>query len=118
MFIASNIIVSPERFAVNSVGDDVLLSCTPSNTAISIIWYKGSELLTTSTKYTFSPAGRQHNLTINNAQHNDSGSYYCVFADSEIREDLKFDVIIIQGMYMVCTQCIDEAFVLTDMSLV
>jgi len=95
--IESSIIVNPERFAVNSVGDDVLLSCIPSNTDISIVWYKGSELLATNTKYTFTPVGHQHNLTINNAEHNDSGSYYCVIADSEIREDLRFEVFIIQG---------------------
>ena len=103
--IASNIIVSPERFAVNSVGDDVLLSCTPSNTSIPIVWYKGTELLTASAKYTFTPAGRQHNLTISNAEHNDSGSYYCVFSNSEIREDRIFEVIIIQSEH--------EAFVST-----
>ena len=75
-----------------------MLSCTPSNGAISIVWYKGTELLTASTKYTYTPTGLQHNLTINNAENNDSGSYYCTFVDSGIREDLKFEVIIIQSM--------------------
>ena len=89
--------VVPDQFAVSSVGDNVTLTCTPDDTSLSIDWYRGTQLLTVSTKYIFSPTVQRYMLTITNVQLNDSDSYYCALADSEIRNDLKIEVIVIEG---------------------
>lgn len=89
--------VVPDQFAVGSVGDNITLTCTPGDTSQSIDWYRGTQLLTASTKYIFLPAVQHYMLTITNIQLNDADSYYCTLADSEIRDDLKIEVIVIEG---------------------
>ena len=90
----------PDQFAVSSVGDNVTLACTPGDTSVSIDWYRGDQLLTASSKYIFSPTIQRHMLTITDVQLNDANCYYCTLADSETRDDLKIELIVIEGIYM------------------
>lgn len=99
-FLATNVLVVPNQFAVSSVGDNATLTCTPGDTSLSIDWYRGNQLLTASSKYIFSPIIRYHMLTITNVQLNDTNSYYCTFADSEIIDDLKIELIVVEGIHM------------------
>lgn len=93
--------MTPDWFAVGSVGDDITLSCTPGDTSQAIDWYRGTQLINASTKYLFSPTLIQrYTLTITDVQLNDANSYYCTLADSGIINDLKIEVIVIQGMYV------------------
>lgn len=92
--------VIPDQFAVSSVGDSITLSCTPGDTSLSIDWYRGSQLLTVSTKYTFSPTVQRYMLTITNIQLNDANDYYCTLADNEISDNLKIELIVIEGTYI------------------
>ena len=91
--------VVPDQFAVSSVGRNITLSCTPGDTSLSIDWYRGSQLLTASTKYIFSPTIQHYMLTITDVQLNDANDYYCTLADSEISDNLKIELIVIEGTY-------------------
>ena len=93
-------LVVPDQFAVSSVGDNVTLTCTPGDTSLSIDWYRGNQLLTASSKYIFSPIMQYHMLTITDVQLNDANSYYCTFAGSEIIDDLKIELIVVEGIHM------------------
>ena len=96
-FPATNVSVVPDQFAVSSVGDNITLSCTPGDTSLSIDWYRESQLLTASTKYIFSSTVQRYMLTITDVQLNDANNYYCTLADSEISDNLKIELIVIEG---------------------
>jgi len=101
IFLAASVSVVPDQFAVSSIRENTTLACTPSDMSLSIDWYReGSQLLTASTKYVFSPAVQSHMLTITDVQLNDAGSYYCTLADSEINNDWKIELIVVEGTYM------------------
>ena len=90
----------PDQFAVSSVGDNVTLTCTPGDTSVSIDWYRGDQLLTGSSKYIFFPTIQHHMLTITDVQLNDANCYYCTLAGSETRDDLKIELIVVEGIHM------------------
>ena len=60
-------------------GDDITLSCRPSQSDIALQWsYNGSDI-NSSPQYQFNPPFLNHDLTITNADGNDSGNYVCAF---------------------------------------
>ena len=60
-------------------GDDITLSCRPSQSDIALQWsYNGSEI-SNSPQYQFTPPFLNHNLTITHANDTDNGNYTCAF---------------------------------------
>ena len=60
-------------------GDDITLSCRPSQSDIALQWsYNGSDI-SSSPHYQFTPPFLNHNLTIFAASVTDSGNYTCAF---------------------------------------
>ena len=60
-------------------GDDITLSCKPSQSDIALQWsYNGSDI-SSSSHYQFSPPFLNHDLTITLANDADSGNYTCAF---------------------------------------
>ena len=60
-------------------GDDVTLSCRPSQSDIALQWsYNGSDI-SSSSHYQFTPPFLNHDLTVTNADHTDSGNYACAY---------------------------------------
>ena len=58
-------------------GDNVTLSCTPSQSDIALQWsYNGSDISSLS-QYQFTPLSLNHDLTITHANVTDSGIYTC-----------------------------------------
>ena len=60
-------------------GDDVTLSCRPSQSDIALQWsYNGSDI-SSSPHYQFTPPSLNHDLTISHANVTDSGNYVCAY---------------------------------------
>ena len=60
-------------------GDDVTLSCRPSESDIVLQWsYNGSDI-SSSPQYQFNPPLLNHDLTITHANDTDSGNYTCAY---------------------------------------
>lgn len=60
-------------------GDDITLSCRPSELDIALQWlYNGSDIRS-SPHFQFAPPFLNHDLTIINANDIDSGNYVCAF---------------------------------------
>ena len=60
-------------------GDDVTLSCTPSESDVALQWsYNGNDI-NSSPYYQFTPPFLNHDLTITHASDTDSGNYVCAF---------------------------------------
>ena len=58
-------------------GDDITLSCRPSQSEIALQWlYNGSDI-SNSSQYQFTPPMLYHDLTITHANIIDSGNYVC-----------------------------------------
>ena len=60
-------------------GDDVTLSCVPSQSDIALQWSYNDSEVGSSPNYHFAPPFLNHDLTINNANDTDSGNYICAF---------------------------------------
>ena len=74
-------------------GDDVTLSCTPSESDITLQWsYNGSDI-SSSPQYQFNPPLLNHDLTIFNASVTDSGSYVCAIELLNIQETIALTVV-------------------------
>ena len=60
-------------------GDDITLSCSPSESDIALQWsYNGSDI-SSSSNHQFTPPFLNHDLTITNANDTNSGNYVCAF---------------------------------------
>ena len=60
-------------------GDDITLSCTPSESDVALQWsYNGNDI-NSSPYYQFTPPFLNHDLTITHASDTDSGIYVCAF---------------------------------------
>ena len=60
-------------------GDDVTLSCVPSQSDIALQWSYNDGEVGSSPNYQFAPLFLNHDLTITNANDTDSGNYVCAF---------------------------------------
>ena len=74
-------------------GDDITLSCRPSQLDIVLEWsYNGSDI-NNSSHYQFNPPFLNHDLTISHANDTDSGNYVCVFKLKNIRQMISLTVV-------------------------
>ena len=74
-------------------GDDVTLSCRPSQSDIALQWsYNGSDI-SSSPQYQFTPPFLNHNLTIFNTNVTDSGRYVCAIKLLNIQETIVLTVV-------------------------
>ena len=74
-------------------GDDVTLSCRPTESDIALQWsYNGSDI-SSSPQYQFNPPLLNHDLTIFNASGTDSGSYVCAIKLLNIQETIVLTVV-------------------------
>ena len=74
-------------------GDNVTLSCRPSQSYIALQWsYNGSDI-SSSLQYQFNPPLLNHDLTIFNANVTDSGSYVCAIKLLNIQETIVLTVV-------------------------
>lgn len=74
-----DILITPEphRYAVGREGEDIKISCIPSNNT-AMNWFKSTQQVRgEGLKYNFSPPGMGHTLTIKKATKDDSGIYSC-----------------------------------------
>ena len=100
--VAIPIIPKPAKYAAGRVGEDITISCIPDDTGIVINWQKDTVPITADeSKYTFSPTGIDHMLTIKSITKSDSGSYTCSAAGTTIA----IEVIVINGMYVCMYAC-------------
>ena len=60
-------------------GDDVTLSCVPSQSDVALQWSYNNGEVDSSSNLQFTPPFLNHDLTITNANDTDSGSYACAF---------------------------------------
>ena len=69
-------------------GDEITLSCRPSQTDVALQWsYNGSDI-SSSSYYKFNPPSLNHDLTIPHASDTDSGYYTCIFiSKNKVLED-------------------------------
>ena len=58
-------------------GDDVTLSCRPSESDIALQWLYNGNDISSLPQYQFNPPFLNHNLTITHANDTDSGNYTC-----------------------------------------
>ena len=74
-------------------GDNITLSCSPSESDIALQWsYDGSDI-NSSLHYQFTPTPLNHNLTIINASVVDSGNYVCAFELKNMQETIVLTVV-------------------------
>ena len=69
-------------------GDEIALSCIPSQSDVALQWsYNGSDI-SSSSYYKFNPPSLNHDLTIPHASDTDSGYYTCTFKSrNKVLED-------------------------------
>ena len=78
-------------------GDNITLSCTPSQSDISLQWsYNGSNI-SSSSHYQFS--SYYHNLTIIQANVTDSGNYICAFRLNNRATDQSINLTVVPSKY-------------------
>ena len=96
LFTISNVdvTVKTEYSAITILqGDDITLSCRPSQSYIVLEWsYNGSDI-NNSSRYQFSPPFLNHDLTISHANDTDSGNYVCVFKLKNIQQLISLTVV-------------------------
>jgi len=94
LYVGIPIIPKPAKYATGRVGEDITLSCIPDDTSAVINWQKDTVPVTADeSKYTFSPIGVNHMLTIKSVTKTDSGSYTCSAGGTTIA----IEVIVING---------------------
>ena len=60
-------------------GDDITLSCTPSESDVALQWSYNGNNISSLPYYQFTPPFLNHDLTITHASDTDSGDYVCAF---------------------------------------
>ena len=60
-------------------GDDITLSCRPSQSDIALQWSHNGSDISSSPHCQFTPPCLNHNLTISHANVTDSGNYVCAY---------------------------------------
>ena len=74
-------------------GDDITMSCRPSQSDIALQWsYNGSDI-SSSSHYHFTPPFVNHNLTITRANDTDSGNYTCAFKLGNNQQSINLTVV-------------------------
>ena len=81
-------------------GDDVTLSCRPSQSDIALQWsYNGSDI-NSSPQNQFTPPFLNHNLTITHANDTDSGNYTCAIKlKKEIVDQESINLTVVPSEY-------------------
>ena len=75
-----NIIVTTSFAGITILqGDNVTLSCVPSQPDVALQWSYNNGEVGSSPNHQFAPPFLNHDLTITNANDTDSGSYACAF---------------------------------------
>ena len=92
-------------------GDDITLSCRPSQSDIALQWsYNGSDI-SSSPHYQFTPPFLNHNLTIIHAEDTDSGNYTCAFKlSNEVIDQQSITLTVVPSEY-------DYIIIFANMSL-
>ena len=92
-------------------GDDITLSCRPSQSDIALQWsYNGSDIGSLP-QYQFTPATYNHDLTIINANVTDSGKYTCaVVLGNEVIDQQSITLTVVPSEY-------DYIIIFANMSL-
>ena len=79
-------VVTPYAAITILQGDEITISCVPSEADVALYWsLNGTDI--TSSSYQFTPPYLNHDLTIPHADVTDSGNYSCAFrSKSEVVE--------------------------------
>ena len=75
-------------------GDEVTISCVPSEADVVLQWSFNDTDITSSSNYQFTPPSLNHNLTISHANDADSGTYICAFRSKrEVKQSVSLTVV-------------------------
>ena len=75
-------------------GDEVTISCVPSEADVALHWSFNGTDITSSSNYQFTPPFLNHNLTISHPNDTDSGTYICAFKSKrEVEQSVSLTVV-------------------------
>ena len=74
-------------------GDDITLSCSPSESDIALQWSYNDTVINSSIHYQFTPPFLNHNLKILHANDTDSGDYVCAFELKNMQQTIVLTVV-------------------------
>ena len=81
-------------------GDDVTLSCRPSQSDIALQWSYNDSDISSSSYYQFTPPFLNHDLTIIHAEDIDSGNYICAFKlSNEVIDQQSITLTVVPSEY-------------------
>ena len=81
-------------------GDDITLSCRPSQSDIALKWSYNDRDISSSPHYQFTPPFLNHNLTIIHAEDTDSGNYTCAFKlSNEVIDQQSITLTVVPSEY-------------------
>ena len=92
-------------------GDDITLSCSPSQSDIALQWSYNGSYISSSPHYQFTPRFLNHNLTIIHAEDTDNGNYTCAFKlSNEVIDQTSITLTVVPSEY-------DYIIIFANMSL-
>ena len=107
-----NIIVTTPFAGITILqGDDVTLSCVPSQSDVALQWSFDNGEVSSSPNHQFAPPFLNHDLTITNANDTDSGSYVCAFKLRNRIIDQKIIVLTVVPSEFVCMHSLCHDFI-------
>ena len=98
-------------------GDDITLSCSPSQSDIALQWSYNDNGISSSPNHQFTPPFLNHDLTITNANDTDSGNYVCAFKlKSRVVDQRTINLTVVPSecdySYYICYITIEYVFVI------
>ena len=81
-------------------GDEVTISCVPSEADVALQWSHNGNDITSSSYHQFAPPFLNHNLTISHANDADSGTYVCAFRSKREEVEQSVSLTVVPSEYL------------------
>ena len=101
MYWSTGLMVETAYAAITILqGDEVTISCVPSEADVVLQWSFNGTDITGSTNYQFTPPFLKHNLTISHANDADIGTYICAFRSKREEVEQSISLTVVPSEYL------------------